>query len=44
MLGPEEVFAISTIASRENCIGGLFSKGRLIVDPREAMVALPGVF
>jgi FAD dependent oxidoreductase TIGR03364 len=44
ILNPEQVFGLSGIARRENCLGGLYSKNELIVDPREALQFLPGYF
>ena len=41
LLNPGQLFEISSVARKENCIGGLFSGEELIVDPREAMVVLP---
>jgi FAD dependent oxidoreductase TIGR03364 len=44
ILNPEQVYSLSGIARRENCLGGLYSKDELIVDPREALQFLPGYF
>ena len=41
LFNPEQVFKNSSVARKENCLGGLFSGEELIVDPREAMVLLP---
>ncbi len=44
LLSPDEVFTISPVTRRENCLGGLFSREEIIIDPREAMVLLPAYF
>ncbi len=42
LLTCSEVTAISPIANKKNCHGGLFSSEELIVDPRNAIAMLPG--
>ncbi len=44
LLNKEQVINISGIANEKNCIGGLYSKEEIIIDPREAISTLPGYF
>ncbi len=44
MLNTNEVHSRSGIAKKENCLGGLFSREELIIDPREAIAILPEYF
>jgi FAD dependent oxidoreductase TIGR03364 len=44
LLNPEQVMAKSTIAHDKNCLGGLYSKEEIIVDPGEAIAFLPRYF
>ena len=44
LLNTNEVFSRSGIAKKENCLGGLYSREELIVDPREAIAFLPEYF
>ena len=44
LLNTSEVHSRSGIAKRENCLGGLYSREELIVDPREAIAFLPEYF
>lgn len=41
LIGPDQVYKISSAARKENCRGGLYSAEEIIVDPREAMSILP---
>jgi FAD dependent oxidoreductase TIGR03364 len=41
LLNRSQVVKISSISKEEKCIGGLFSGDEVIVDPREAIAALP---
>ncbi|MBC7827051.1 MAG: TIGR03364 family FAD-dependent oxidoreductase [Chitinophagaceae bacterium] len=42
LLAPEQIATRSEAAVQKNMLGGLFSEEELIVDPREAIAALPG--
>jgi len=44
LLNPNEIQSRSAIAKKENCLGGLYSREELIVDPREAIAFLPEYF
>jgi FAD dependent oxidoreductase TIGR03364 len=44
LLNLKEVLGRSGIAKKENCLGGLYSREELIVDPREAIAFLPEYF
>ena len=44
MLNLNEVISKSGIAKKENCLGGLYSREELIIDPREAIAFLPEYF
>ena len=44
LLNREQVFSNSGIAKEKNCLGGLYSREELIVDPREAIYFLPEYF
>ena len=44
LLNTNEVHSRSGIAKKENCLGGLYSREELIVDPREAIAFLPNIF
>jgi len=44
LLNIHDVFAKSGIAKKENCLGGLYSREELIIDPREAIAFLPEYF
>ncbi|MEJ0082127.1 MAG: hypothetical protein WDM78_14570 [Puia sp.] len=44
LLNMYEVHSRSGIAKKENCLGGLFSREELIIDPREAIALLPEYF
>jgi FAD dependent oxidoreductase TIGR03364 len=44
LLNLNEVFSRSGIAKKENCLGGLYSREELIIDPREAIAFLPEYF
>ena len=44
LLNINEVLSRSRIAKKENCLGGLYSKEELIIDPREAIAFLPEYF
>jgi FAD dependent oxidoreductase TIGR03364 len=41
LLNSEQVFSKSGIAKEKNCLGGLYSREEIIVDPREAIHFLP---
>jgi len=41
LLSQEQVAKISSIARKDNCLGGLYSGEEIIVDPREALAVLP---
>jgi FAD dependent oxidoreductase TIGR03364 len=41
LLSREQVGKISSIAREDNCLGGLYSGEEVIVDPREAIAAMP---
>ncbi|HEY8969787.1 MAG TPA: TIGR03364 family FAD-dependent oxidoreductase [Puia sp.] len=42
LLGKEAVMGVSPAVVGDDLVGGLYSKDELIVDPREAIAALPG--
>ena len=44
LLNINEVLSRSGIAKKENCLGGLYSREELIIDPREAIAFLPEYF
>jgi FAD dependent oxidoreductase TIGR03364 len=44
LLNKEQVSKISGIVREENCLGGLYSREEIIVDPREAIHYLPEYF
>lgn len=44
LLNKKQVLNISCIANEKNCLGGLYSKEEIIIDPREAISILPGYF
>ncbi len=41
LLNTNEVFSRSGIAKKESCLGGLYCREELIIDPREAIAFLP---
>jgi FAD dependent oxidoreductase TIGR03364 len=41
LLNPDEIHSRSGIARKENCLGGLYSREEIIIDPREAIAYLP---
>jgi FAD dependent oxidoreductase TIGR03364 len=41
LLNKDQVGQVSSIAKINNCFGGLFSEGEIIIDPREAIGFLP---
>jgi FAD dependent oxidoreductase TIGR03364 len=41
LLNPNEIRSKSGIAKKENCLGALYSREEIIIDPREAIAFLP---